>query len=423
MMGLLRAKTWWCQLIPQAGGLSSVVAVGTCLLAAFRGQHFGASLASSFIKMQLMLALVCVTLAAASTVHYAPNEILLTELERTALNKQDAGPANTQYHEQDTNGFYSYGYSADRSAKAEYLTLDGSSRGFYSYVDADGKLQTVKYEAGRNQGFKVALTNLPKPPKNSNTFAPLPVRDTPEVQEAKKAHFEAYREAELRAALATQRDVANILESTRSKILAILSENANADNLNGGANEELGLDAGQEQEEVELENTEDNDDNNGLLSIDSLQGNQDDSEGNEDDGSASNVDNLAIDNGEERNEARELSSNAARQMTTYKLSDLLSPKTDQFNSRALYTFESDGQRLTALRDKSDRLLTQPKLTSIESVRVPVHSYYTVLAPTTKYTVITPTTHQLVPRDEALKRGHSLPISLSSSFLSHRLKSK
>lgn len=399
-------------------------------------------MASSFIKMQLMLALVCVTLAAASTVHYAPNEILLTELERTALNKQDAGPANTQYHEQDTNGFYSYGYSADRSAKAEYLTLDGSSRGFYSYVDADGKLQTVKYEAGRNQGFKVALTNLPKPPKNSNTFAPLPVRDTPEVQEAKKAHFEAYREAELRAALATQRDgaqlglteqnqntelsqqeVANILESTRSKILAILSENANADNLNGGANEELGLDAGQEQEEVELENTEDNDDNNGLLSIDSLQGNQDDSEGNEDDGSASNVDNLAIDNGEERNEARELSSNAARQMTTYKLSDLLSPKTDQFNSRALYTFESDGQRLTALRDKSDRLLTQPKLTSIESVRVPVHSYYTVLAPTTKYTVITPTTHQLVPRDEALKRGHSLPISLSSSFLSHRLKSK
>ncbi|XP_011181384.1 uncharacterized protein LOC105211571 [Zeugodacus cucurbitae] len=394
--------------------------------------------------MRFILALIWVTLTTASTIHYTPNEILLTKLESATLDKKDTAPANTQYHEQDSNGFYSYGYSADQSAKAEYLTLDGSSRGFYSYVDADGKLQTVKYEAGRNQGFKAAATNLPKAPKNPNRFAPLPVRDTPEVQEAKKAHFEAYREAELRAALASQneavqlgelglegqqkserpqQEVANILESTRSKILAILSESANTDNnnLNVGATAEISVGSAQDQEE-DTENT-DGEGDNGLLTLDNVQGAQDESEGNEDEGNASGGDNIAIENGEGENEAGELS-NADRQMTSYKLSDLLGP-IDQLNSRALYTFESDGHSsgLTQLQEKSDLALRQPKLTTIETVRVPVHSYYTVLAPTTKYTVITPTTHQLVPREEALKRGQSLPISLSSSFLSHRLRSK
>ncbi|XP_049315210.1 uncharacterized protein LOC125778994 [Bactrocera dorsalis] len=393
--------------------------------------------------MRLMLALIWVTLTTASTIHYTPNEILVTKLESATLDKKDTAPANTQYHEQDSNGFYSYGYSADQSAKAEYLSLDGSSRGFYSYVDADGKLQTVKYEAGRNQGFKAAATNLPKAPKNPNRFAPLPVRDTPEVQEAKKAHFEAYREAELRAALASQneavqlgelsldgqqkserpqQEVANILESTRSKILAILSESANADNnnLNVEATAEIGVGGTTQDQEEDAENTDGNDDN-GLITLDNVQSTQDDSEGSEDERNGSSGDNIAIENGDGENEAGELS-NADRQMTTYKLSDLLSP-IEQLNSRALYTFEGDGQGLTQLQDKSDLALRQPKLTTIETVRVPVHSYYTVLAPTTKYTVITPTTHQLVPREEALKRGQSLPISLSSSFLSHRLRSK
>lgn len=392
--------------------------------------------------MRLMLAFIWVTLTTASTIHYTPNEILLTKLESASIDKKDTAPANTQYHEQDSNGFYSYGYSADQSAKAEYLSLDGSSRGFYSYVDADGKLQTVKYEAGRSQGFKAAATNLPKAPKNPNRFAPLPVRDTPEVQEAKKAHFEAYREAEMRAALASQneavqlrelglegqqkserpqQEVANILESTRSKILAILSENANVDNnnLNVEVTGEINVGAAQDQEE-DNENIDGEDDNE-LLTLDNVQGTQDDSEGNEDEGNGSSGDNIAIENGEEENEARELS-NSDRQMTTYKLSDLLNP-IDQLNSRALYVFEGDGQGLTQLQDKSDLAFGQPKLTTSETVRVPVHSYYSVLAPTTKYTVITPTTHQLVPREEALKRGQSLPISLSSSFLSHRLRSK
>ncbi|XP_017475794.1 PREDICTED: uncharacterized protein LOC108366042 [Rhagoletis zephyria] len=407
--------------------------------------------------MRLMLALVWVTLTTASTFRYTPTKVLLAKLQSATFEKKDTAPANTQYHEQDSDGFYSYGYSAGRSAKAEYLTLDGSSRGFYSYVDADGKLQTVKYEAGRNQGFKAAATNLPKAPKNPNRLAPLPVRDTAEVQEAKKAHFEAYREAELRAALASQneasrldelsleetqkpersqQEVADILESTRTKILAILSESASAENtpsnnnLNGGAEEELNVETTQDQEE-EVANTDD-EDNSGLLSIDSLQISQDDSEGNEEEGNTSDGDNVTIENGEEENEAsaasRELSS-AERQMTTYKLSDLVSTD-DQLSSRALYTYEGDGEssskdllRLTDLQDKSDLTLVRPQLTTIETVRVPVHSYYTVLAPRTQYTVVTPTTHELVPREEALKRGHSLPISLSSSYLSHRVSSK
>ncbi|XP_053956114.1 uncharacterized protein LOC128861756 [Anastrepha ludens] len=404
--------------------------------------------------MRLMLALVWVTITTATIIRYTPTKILLAKLEGATLDKKDTAPASTQYHEQDSGGFYSYGYSAGRSAKAEYLTLDGSSRGFYSYVDADGKLQTVKYEAGRNQGFKAAVTNLPKAPTNPNRVAPLPVRDTPEVQEAKKAHFEAYREAELRAALASQneaarleelsleepqrserpqQEVADILESTRSKILAILSEGAsaenNSNNLNGNAEEELNIDGAQNQEE-EVENA-DEEDNSELLSIDSLQISQDGREANEEEGNSSDADNITIENGEEETEAtaasRELSS-AERQMTTYKLADLENSD-DQADSRALYTFEGSGEsskdllRLTELQHKSDLSLAQPKLTTIETVRVPVHSYYTVLAPRTKYTVVTPTTHQLVPREEALKRGHSLPISLSSSFLSHRLRSK
>ncbi|XP_075163379.1 uncharacterized protein LOC142236013 [Haematobia irritans] len=106
----------------------------------------------------------------------------------------------TEYREQDSKGFYSFGYSGEESAKAEYTTLDGSSKGFYSYIDSDGKLQTVKYEAGRNQGFTASATNLPVQPVD-NSQPPEQVTDTPEVEIAKHAHFEAYREAALQAAM------------------------------------------------------------------------------------------------------------------------------------------------------------------------------------------------------------------------------
>ncbi|XP_013111168.2 uncharacterized protein LOC106089740 [Stomoxys calcitrans] len=111
----------------------------------------------------------------------------------------------TEYREQDSKGFYSFGYSGEESAKAEYTTRDGSSKGFYSYIDSDGKLQTVKYEAGRKQGFTASATNLPVQPVDNNQ-PPEQVTDTPEVEMAKQAHFEAYREAALKAAMEADTD-------------------------------------------------------------------------------------------------------------------------------------------------------------------------------------------------------------------------
>ncbi|KAH8239468.1 hypothetical protein KR032_004666 [Drosophila birchii] len=70
-------------------------------------------------------------------------------------------PTQRQYITQDQLGQYSYGYAEPHSSKQETRTLDGITRGSYSYRDAAGKLQTVDYVAD-NEGFHVAATNLPK---------------------------------------------------------------------------------------------------------------------------------------------------------------------------------------------------------------------------------------------------------------------
>merc|ERR1712106_749837 len=66
----------------------------------------------------------------------------------------------SQYHSQDDIGQYSYGYSDSNSVKQEVKTADGVIRGSYSYVDADGIVQTVSYIADA-LGFRVGATNLP----------------------------------------------------------------------------------------------------------------------------------------------------------------------------------------------------------------------------------------------------------------------
>lgn len=106
-------------------------------------------------------------------------------------------PVLSQYHSQDTLGQYAYGYNGGSSAKVETKSIDGITRGSYSYVDAQGLLQTVEYVADAVNGFRAAATNLPKAP---SAFAPEPVRDTPEVAQAKAEHIRAYNEAALRAA-------------------------------------------------------------------------------------------------------------------------------------------------------------------------------------------------------------------------------
>jgi len=68
--------------------------------------------------------------------------------------------ANSQYHAQDDIGQFNYGYSNPLSTKQELKTADGVTRGSYSYVDANGIVQTVNYLSDA-AGFRVAATNLP----------------------------------------------------------------------------------------------------------------------------------------------------------------------------------------------------------------------------------------------------------------------
>ena len=57
-------------------------------------------------------------------------------------------------------GQYNYGYQSQDQSKAEVKTADGVVRGAYSYVDANGIVQTVNYISDA-LGFRVAATNLP----------------------------------------------------------------------------------------------------------------------------------------------------------------------------------------------------------------------------------------------------------------------
>nr|CAD7446663.1 unnamed protein product [Timema bartmani] len=139
-----------------------------------------------------------------------------------------AASVSTQYHAQDELGQYSYGYSGGPSAKQETRTLDGVTRGGYSYIDAHGLVQSASYVSDPINGFRVAATNLPVGPSAPAPApvhavpavavhsaglaapvitpslvdpvaiaagAPLPVGDTPEVIAAKINHYNAHVEA------------------------------------------------------------------------------------------------------------------------------------------------------------------------------------------------------------------------------------
>lgn len=105
-----------------------------------------------------------------------------------------------QYHAQDSLGHYTYGYSGGPSAKVETKTLDGVTRGGYSYVDGNGIIQSASYVADDVNGFRVAATNIPVGPSapvvHNVLVSPVVggnqvVADTPEVVAAKTAHFAA----------------------------------------------------------------------------------------------------------------------------------------------------------------------------------------------------------------------------------------
>merc|ERR1711962_253324 len=81
---------------------------------------------------------------------------------------------SSQYHAQDNLGQYNFGFTSPDQTKEEIKTADGVTRGAYSYVDANGILQTVKYISDA-LGFRVAATNLPVHDVASPDVAPVAV--------------------------------------------------------------------------------------------------------------------------------------------------------------------------------------------------------------------------------------------------------
>lgn len=95
----------------------------------------------------------------------------------------------SQYHAQDSLGQYAYGYAGGPSSKSETKTLDGITRGTYSYIDANNALQTVEYTADPWNGFRATATNLPGGPLAQ------PISETPEVAAARAEHMAAHQAA------------------------------------------------------------------------------------------------------------------------------------------------------------------------------------------------------------------------------------
>ncbi|XP_071441685.1 vitelline membrane-like protein [Hetaerina americana] len=158
----------------------------------------------------VLIAAVGVTTARPTILSLAPGRVIHAPLAYSALAAPAsvaALPISSQYHAQDELGQYSYGYAGGPSAKSEVKTFDGVTRGGYSYVDAEGKVQSVKYVADPVNGFRVTATNLPVAPEAlpvEPLRAPTPVEDTPEVAAAREAHLAAYEEARAKAEAAPE---------------------------------------------------------------------------------------------------------------------------------------------------------------------------------------------------------------------------
>merc|ERR1719411_1543224 len=128
---------------------------------------------------------------------------------------------SSQFQAQDEFGNLQYGYANINSQKHEVGNTYGGVSGSYSYVDANGVVQTTNYIADA-LGFRVQATNLPVAPEAPEVaelkapvfdleapvfngvqapapvfdlVGPAPVEDTPEVVAAKAAFQAAFDEA------------------------------------------------------------------------------------------------------------------------------------------------------------------------------------------------------------------------------------
>merc|ERR1712142_1453307 len=141
-----------------------------------------------------------------------------------------AAPAFTgsQFHAQDEFGNLQYGYSNLNSVKHEVGNTYGGVSGGYSYVDANGQLQRVEYVAD-GLGFRVADSRLPVAPEFNpeplvapvyDGVAPEPVKDTPEVAEARAAHLAAVEAAKAETAERRRRDADPAVLAGASRVLS-----------------------------------------------------------------------------------------------------------------------------------------------------------------------------------------------------------
>ena len=142
---------------------------------------------------------------------------------------------------QDEFGNTQYGYSNLNSQKHEVGNTYTGVQGSYSYVDANGVVQTTNYIAD-GLGFRVQATNLPVAPVAPEVeplvapvhvydlpvapvheyvlpvapvydgVAPAPVEDTPEVAAAKAAHLALLAGAEAPAAVEVEAEAPAAVE-------------------------------------------------------------------------------------------------------------------------------------------------------------------------------------------------------------------
>ncbi|XP_030385721.1 cuticle protein 7 [Scaptodrosophila lebanonensis] len=137
-----------------------------------------------------LIVLVALCVAANGLALYGSPALLRTyPYIYTATGSSLATPTQQQYLSQDQLGQYAYGYVEPLSSKQESRSIDGITRGSYSYRDATGQLQTVDYTADE-AGFHVAATNLPQQFRT----------DTVQVAAARQSHLAAHEEARLRLA-------------------------------------------------------------------------------------------------------------------------------------------------------------------------------------------------------------------------------
>merc|ERR1711990_1321932 len=143
---------------------------------------------------------------------------------------------------QDEFGNTQYGYSNLNSQKHEVGNTYTGVQGSYSYVDANGVVQTTNYIAD-GLGFRVQATNLPVAPVAPEVeplvapvhvhglpvapvheyelpvapvytgVAPAPVEDTPEVAAAKAAHLALLAGAEAPAAVEVEEEAPAAVEA------------------------------------------------------------------------------------------------------------------------------------------------------------------------------------------------------------------